>query len=131
MLGSMLFSRAGVSVSGGRDVFNARIAETSSLFWAVRRKSRPHQDLSHGWGGNSQWRTDFRRDYRVDNKCFYNVDAQHDLSVARPTGPYPDSADYPLSRDERVELLTHRCFVRTARPSDDLWPYDDKLTVAC
>ena len=25
----------------------------------------------------------------------------------------------------RVELLTHRCFVRTAKPDEDLWPWDD------
>jgi hypothetical protein len=131
MLGPMLIFRAGTSVQGGDAVFNAAAASCSTLYWAVRRKHRAYDDLSLGWGSNSQWRTEFRRDYRVLGRCFYNVDGLHDLS-AQPTGPYePESAEYSLTPEERIELLIHRCLVSTTKPSDDLWPYHDRFEAAC
>jgi len=123
MLGELLIQRAGVSVSGGAGQFNAAVAGSSTLYWAYRRKTRPYQDLSHGWGGNSQWRTRFRRDYRVGTQLHYNVDGEHSLAAASVLDR--DG----LTREERSELLTHRCFIRTTKPSDDLWPYDDQLTL--
>jgi hypothetical protein len=123
MLGDMLFSRAGVRVCGGNEVLRKEVAESSTLYWAYRRKNRPHQDLSQGWGSNSQWRTAFRRDYRVGQELYYNVDGTHDLSVPEP----PTEDDNELTREERVELLTNRCFIFTTKPDGDLWPYDDGL----
>jgi hypothetical protein len=121
MLGGMLFSRAGARVSGGRRLIRKVVAESSTLYWAYRRKNRPYQDLSHGWGSDSQWRTRFRRDYRCGPQLLYNVDGTHDMDVPDATADDSDS----LSRDERIELLTNRCFILTARPHNDLWPYDD------
>jgi hypothetical protein len=125
MLGDMVFSRAGVRVSGGRQFIRKDVAESSTLYWAFRRKNRAYQDLSHGWGSNSQWRTTFRRDYRIGEDFYYNVDGNHDLAALDPTAEDRDG----LTREERIELLTHRCFVRTMKPHDDLWPYDDMLRV--
>ncbi len=31
-------------------------------------------------------------------------------------------------KKERIELLSNRCFITTAKPSGDLFPYDDKPT---
>jgi len=124
MLGELLIQRAGVSIRGGSSRFDASVAGTSTLYWAYRRKTRPYQDLSHGWGGNSQWRTRFRRDYRVGTKLHYNVDGEHSLVEAQATLDRDG-----LTREERSELLTHRCFILTTKPSDDLWPYDDRLTL--
>lgn len=121
MLGDMVFSRGGVRVSGGRRFIGKHVAESSTLYWAYRRMNRPYQDLSHGWGSNSQWRTRFRRDYRIGQEFHYNVDGKHDLAAPEPTIEDREG----LTREERVELLTHRCFVRTTKPHDDLWPYDD------
>lgn len=122
MLGSMMLSRGGVTVSGGQNHIRKAIAETSTLYWAYRRKDRPRQDLSAGWGSNSQWRTSFRRDYRVGTTFYFNVDGTNDLS--RPlSGPDRDG----LTRGERIELLIHRCFITVDKPHDDLWPYDDAL----
>jgi hypothetical protein len=36
--------------------------------------------VSHGWGSNSQWGTDFRRDYVTDEAYVYNVDGTIDLN---------------------------------------------------
>jgi hypothetical protein len=51
------------------------------------------------------------------------VDGEHDLAAPGSDGD-PASG---LTREERVELLTHRCFVRTRKPHDDLHPYSDRL----
>jgi len=123
MLDQMLFSRAGVRVSGGRDLVSKTVAETSTLYWAYRRKNRACQDRSQGWGSNSQWRTKFRRDYRVGQDLYYNVDGVHDLGAVEA----PNEGSEDLTREERIELLTHRCFVTTTKPHDDLWPYNDRL----
>ncbi|WP_437976100.1 hypothetical protein WMF11_00870 [Sorangium sp. So ce295] len=123
MLGDMLFSRAGARVRGGREIIRKDVAESSTMYWAYRRKNRPQQDLSHGWGSNSQWRTAFRRDYRVGQRLYYNVDGKRDLGTLESTVEDDDG----LTREERVELLTNRCFIFTMKPHDDLWPYDDRL----
>jgi hypothetical protein len=123
MLGNMIFSRAGVRVSGGRRVIHKEVAESSTLYWAYRRKNRPHQDLSHGWGSNSQWRTRFRRDDRIGREFYYNVDGKHDLGAPESEAKDRDG----LAREERIELLTNRCFVKTTKAHADLWPYDDAL----
>ncbi len=80
-------------------------------------------DLSHGWGSNSQWGTNFRRDYQIDGELYYNVDGRHDLRK-----PFARSEDrYGLSQEERIELLINRCFIVTERPHNNLWPFDDTL----
>jgi hypothetical protein len=70
-------------------------------------RDRPCQDLSTGWGSNSQWGTDFRRDYVDGDLLRYNVDAKPDRFA-------------PKARDD--ELLRHRCSVR-APALDDAFPY--------
>lgn len=123
MLGDMMFSRAGVRVSGGRRFISKQAAESSTLYWTFWRNNRPVSDLSHGWGRNSQWRTDFRRDYQIDGELYYNVDGKHDLRK-----PFARSEDRDgLSHEERIELLVNRCFIVTERPDTDLWPFFDTL----
>jgi hypothetical protein len=73
----MLLVRAGVRVRAGRDVLDPDVAATSCLYWAWWRRNHRVFDLSHGWGANSQWGTDFRRDYWVDGELHYNVDGGH------------------------------------------------------
>ena len=123
MLGSMLVIRGGVAVLAGSDVLVPEVANSSTLYWAHRRRHRPCEDLSHGWGSNSQWRTSFRRDYSMDGSLRLNVDGREDLSQGSRSADDRDG----LTRDERIELLVHRHFVRTKKPHADLWPYDDRL----
>lgn len=123
MLGDMLFSRAGARVTGGRRFIHKEVAESSTTYWAYRRKNRPTHDLSQGWGSNSQWRTGFRRDYRIGPDFHYNVDGKHDLA----SFALPAEDRFGHTRNERIELLTHRCFIATTKQHDDLWPYDDRL----
>ena len=124
MLGNMLFSRGGVDVCAGKTIFKPGIADASTLYWADRRKGRPVNDLSHGWGSNSQWRTSFRRDYVVGDTRFYNVDGKYDL--AAQAADAADAGRSPvLTLAERIELLTQRCLVSSTTAHDDLFPYDD------
>lgn len=117
-LGPLLISRAGVHVRAGRHHVVKEIAERSTLYWAYARNHRRTQDLALGWGGNSQWRTSFRRDYALEGVLHYNVDARD------PGG----GAAIDLDATERAELLRHRCFVTRTRPDEDLWPYGLRLT---
>ncbi len=121
MLENMLIARARVRVSAGDQVLAPGIAEASTLYWTYLRKNRPNQDLSHGWGSNSQWRTAFRRDFVVGDTFYYNVDGKKDIATQG------DDEECELTCSERIELLTHRCFVRCTKPHNDLWPYDDHL----
>lgn len=113
VLGPLLVSRAGCRVRAGRAHLAKEVAERSTLYWAYARNTRDTDDPSRGWGGNSQWRTAFRRDYALDGRLWYNVDGRE----------HPGGAEAGLAPRERDELLRHRCFVTCPRASDDLWPY--------
>jgi len=129
MLGHMLILRAGVEVRASANTLMPGIADRSTLYWAYRRKGRPYQDLSHGWGHNSQWRTSFRRDYAIGESTYFNVDGKCDLAANGLDCPDEEDSNDGLTLAERIELLTNRCFVTCAKPHGDLWPYDDRLTV--
>lgn len=119
LLGHMLFCRAGVRIRAGERVVHKDLAEHSHLYWAFLRNNRPAVDASHGWGHNSQWTTDFRRDYVDDVAYYYNVDGTidiHDESTGTPGEPN-DHGDPHLTLPMRIELLTHRCFIRTPERS--------------
>lgn len=126
VLGELMFSRGGVVIRAGRNRIDPRIAVHSTLYWAYRRAHRPARDLSHGWGHNSQWRTTFRRDVFAESQLHFNIDGTRD---PRKPGVAGGPEDPELTVDERIELLTHRSFVRTAKPHDDLWPFEDRLTI--
>ncbi|GAA3077168.1 hypothetical protein [Streptosporangium carneum] len=119
LMGSMLLKRAGVVVTAGARHLASGVADRSTLYWTFWRRSRSTHDLSHGWGHNSQWSTDFRRDYLVDGRLHYNVDKALD----------PD--DRGWGEDEKglgpasmIELVRYRCGT-VADHGDDLFPYDD------
>lgn len=118
MLGSLMISRAGVSVAAGTRSVQKDIAESSTMYWTHRRGSRPCEDLSVGWGHNSQWRTRFRRDYRTASSFMYNVDERG--------GP----SDPPLEEHARVELVRHRCFIHCNQEHRDLFPYGETYVEA-
>jgi len=130
LFGNMLFSRAGVRVRADPDVIRQAIAERSPILFTYWRRRREARDPSHGWGHNSQWGTEHRRDY-IEGDCFhYNVDGRSyldDSYCRRRRGDDPEEQD-DLTLAERIELLTHRCFVRTEKPACDYYPYDDRYS---
>jgi len=127
MLDDLMFCRSGVRVRGGARHIRPEVATRSTLYWAYRRRNRPHEDLSHGWGHNSQWGTRFRRDYADGAHFYYNVDEELDVLLPE-LSPDPNPAREDLEPAERVELLTNRCFIHCLKQHDNRWPYDDTYT---
>lgn len=123
MWGDMVFSRSGAEVIGGLNHVIKGVAETSTLYFTFRRQNRGTDDLSMGWGHNSQWRTNFRRDYLLPGKRIYNLDGRELLTNRFDADEDRDG----LTHAERVELCKHRCFIVSTKPDEDLWPYDDRL----
>ncbi|MEV0177449.1 hypothetical protein AB0I00_40920 [Streptomyces sp. NPDC050803] len=114
--GHVLFGRAGVRVRAGVRHAERGVADRSPLYWTFLRRHRPTEDLSQGWGHNSQWRTDFRVDVRTPtgdhlNVCGDNKDIDADLVT---------EADALLTPAERRDLLRHRTLVRTPDNIDAL-----------
>jgi hypothetical protein len=108
MLGDLLIIRSGRGIAPRPGIVK-ELAEQSTMYWTWRRKHRPVEDMSHGWGSNSQWRTRFRRDYLIDGHVYYNVDAKE-----RATDP------------ESIELVRHRCYVQSTRTYEDTAPWSEK-----
>lgn len=140
MLDNMMFCRTGVKVCGGTNYIKKDIAEKSTLYFTFRRRNRPVEDLSHGWGSNSQWRTSFRRDYQDDSAYYYNVDGLSDILLPNQKDDGSSNPGFTLAErnellegltlTERIELLVNRCFIATHKPNNELWPYDDRYTEA-
>jgi hypothetical protein len=130
LLGQMLFCRAGMRIRAGAHVVRKDIAERSRLYWAYARNNRPADDQSYGWGHNSQWGTDFRRDYITNDAFYYNVDGEADIHAG---GYYLDDygdVDTEEGSDDpyntlpvRIELLTQRCFIITPERAGQEYPY--------
>ena len=142
--GDLLICRAGVRARAGRNWLDAEVAASSPLYFALRRSYREAHDLSHGWGGNSQWRTAFRRDYRWNEHYVFNADGELNhrnppflqnlsghrwmelLKQERQFFVSSKGSDDDLSEAEREELLVNRCWLHHARNDNgDFWPYDD------
>jgi hypothetical protein len=106
MLGELMFARAGVTVRSGERHVVAGIADRSGMDEVFLRRYRPTDDQSLGWGHNSQWKTDFRRDYLTADAYRFNVDADKDIDEDAELG------DPRLTPSERRDVLRHRCTVR-------------------
>ena len=89
MLGTMIFCRGGTVVSGGSSHVVKEFAERSKMYWTYWRKDRTCDDLSHGWGSNSQWRTRFRRDYQSPDVFYFNIDGDKSLNERTGTAGGP------------------------------------------
>ena len=134
MLGEMLFCRARVRVRAGSLHAALGWANSSPLYWTFRRDGRPTVDLSQGWGHNSQWRTDFRRDYRTADADHLNIDEFDSPDDLRDDC----KLELLLTPDERRALVRHRCLLRPPaalaelaahrRWEIDLFPFNWTLT---
>lgn len=118
MFGGLMFLRSGVTIRSGSDHVNKAIAEKSTLYWHHRRKHRRTEDLSLGWGHNSQWSTEYRRDYELSDRYVFNID-----QIDRTPAGFDVGDD--LTKEEVVELVRNRCFVQTDKPHQGRFPYDE------
>lgn len=127
MYGELLFSRSGIRVRGGARYVVAGVADRSPLDDAFLRRYRVTHDASLGWGHNSQWKTDFRRDYRTAATDYLNVDGEFDVDEESGLDPELKSAIHDVVRhryaspvaaallDERDDVLTSRYRVTLPR----------------
>lgn len=120
-LGNMLFSRGGVVVKAPENLLKRGVADNSCLYWTFRRKYRPTCDQSHGWGGNSQWSTNFRRDFDLSDRYIYNYDAK-EMGNTKYASPELDMEG--LKKHEVNDFIRYRCLTTTAVPDRDLYPYN-------
>ncbi|MCX4745687.1 hypothetical protein OG455_09155 [Kitasatospora sp. NBC_01287] len=124
MLGQLLFSRAGVKVRAGAEHAERGVADRSPLYWTFLRRYRPAVDLSHGWGSNSQWRTSPRLDYETPTARYLNAAADGTLGSLDLPDPL-DTYALLLTRAERLDLLRHRCLLRSPRAAEELAAADE------
>ena len=118
LVGELVFTRAGVRVRAGRHHAVPGVADRSTLHWEFRRRHRPTDDESFGWGHNSQWRTSLRRDYVTDRGNVYDLDAMS-ASAERLRRQLPQTQRGPLD-EARTELVKNRCTLRgSADPEMD------------
>lgn len=135
IFGELQFSRGGVSVYNHPCV-DKYLAEKSDMYFTNRRNNRLCHDLSHGWGHNSRWRTDFVRNYDTEKEWKFNVDGEVDLSSAESYKQHYQqyNDEIPVSVSAAKELLVNRCFIhKSSIPQEiqsDLFPYDWHIDVA-
>ena len=134
MFGHLQFSRAGVRIYA-HPYIDKELAGKSCLYFANRRDNRDFQDLSHGWGHNSQWRTSFIRNYDTEKYWKINVDAQIDLNDTNAFEDNIKDFEYPFSFtvEQAKELLLNRHFIYPNNIPQELmnefFPYDWRMDV--
>lgn len=120
LIGELVFCRAGVRVRAGAAHAVAGVADRSTLAWEYWRRHRLTSDGSFWWGTNSQWRTNFRRDYLTEVGRIYDFDEASTWSRRRrlsllgrqvAQGPSP----------ERISLIKNRCLLRPAAEDQNGW----------
>lgn len=128
--GELVFSRCAVDISCPASLQIVKgIADCSTLYFTNRRSHRSAQDLSHGWGSNSRWRTAFHRTYETADLTLYNVDGSIDLADTSAPETLKDLELQELTLAQARELLIHRCQVSACNQSDDYFPYHWKMAI--
>ncbi len=125
-IGELVLQRAGVTLRCARSFARRPWADSSTLYWAFRRRYRSTSDLSLGWGHNSQWRTRFRRDYATPRCVVYNAGGSTPVDGPDPRNEPPDPIPLPASL--RRQLLMHRCFLQEPPVGADPMPFSWTLT---
>ena len=126
-LKGLMVKRAGVIISNSPDNYDLNLINNAKIFWSYRRKNRKHEDLSHGWGSNSQWRTDFRFDVETENLFIYNIKGKYNLNNIDKE-VLNELNEQNLELNEIIELLVNRQFVKCAKNEEDIFPYDFKYS---
>lgn len=123
--GELIFSRSGIEVSSHKKSGLVEgVADSTTLYFTNCRINRKASDLSHDWGHNSRWRTDFHRNYITKDYSFINVDAEFDLYKEPPLEELEG-----LTLAQARELLINRCIVEHHPKTDDFFPYNWNMTL--
>jgi hypothetical protein len=121
LIGELVFARGGVRVRAGSAHAVPEVAGRSALHWEYWRRYRDTVDASFWCGSNSQWKTEFRRDYISGSRRVYNLDAasvwksQIQAAAQHTSGP-PGAPS--LSGAEETEFIKNRCLLRHDRADE-------------
>ena len=135
MFGDLQFCRAGVIIYDHPSI-DKNQAENSEMYFVNRRDNRSCQDLSHGWGSNSRWRTDFVRNYETANEWKFNVDGKIDLFNEQDYLQDCESygGEVLITVESARELLVNRHFMHIknidSEIHSDLFPYNWRFDIA-
>lgn len=127
MLENLLIKRGGVKITLNPANFNLEKANTSTIYWTFRRKNRNYQDLSHGWGSNSQWRTSFRFDFETDDSYLYNIEGEIDLNKPKESDLRFLREDN-LSLQEAIEVTVNRHSIICEKDETEIFPYEFRFS---
>lgn len=122
MLENLLIKRGGVKITLNPANFNLDIVNNSTIYWTYRRKNRNQQDLSHGWGSNSQWRTSFRFDFELNDSYLYNSEGDINLNIPKESD-LKFLKEYNLSLQEAIEITVNRHSITSRKDETELFPY--------
>ena len=122
VLGDLLIKKAGVIAGFNSNDYDLTRINNSKIYWAFRRKNRAYHDLSHGWGHNSQWRTEFRFDVETEDSFIYNLYGDKNL-LELNEDLEAELDEQNLSLEEAIELTKNRHFICVEKDDEDLFPY--------
>lgn len=122
---NLILKRAGVKILLNPQNYNLTLINKATIYWTYRRKNRYYQDLSLGWGSNSQWRTELRLDIETKDSFIYNQKGEFDLNNVTPE-LLNELSQQNLELKEAIELTKFRHFISSTKEDGDLFPYDFK-----
>jgi hypothetical protein len=122
-LKNVIVKRSGVIITVNPKDFNIALINSAKTYWTYRRKNRRYQDLSHGWGHNSQWRTEIRIDIESNDRFIYNEHGTSSLNDVTEE-LIEKLRQQNLELDEAIELTKNRHFINCIKDDGDLFPYD-------
>lgn len=122
-LNNLLIKRAGVIIEVNQGDATVASLNTATIYWAHWRKNRKYEDLSRGWGSNSQWRTDARIDIETDTKFIYNPQGKFNLSTDSPEVSTA-LKNYELTIAQAIEVVTNRQFITLINYEEEVSPYN-------
>lgn len=127
MLKNLMIKRAGVFITVD-NTYDLKNINTSTMYWTFRRNNRPCEDLSHGWGSNSQWSTRHRVDLKTKDGYVYNETGEISLNVSeKHLKPKHNMylLEDNLSLNDGIELVRYRQLISKSN-DNGLYPYHFK-----
>ncbi len=122
-LKNIIIKRAGVKILLSADKYDLTLINDATIYWTFRRKNRKYLDLSHGWGSNSQWRTNLRLDIETDSSFIYNHKGKFNLTNLTPE-ILEELSQQNLEIQDAIELTKYRHFIKSKKDDNDLFPYE-------
>lgn len=127
MLDNLLIKRGGVEITLNLNNYDLDLVNNSTIFWTYRRKNRSYQDLSHGWGSNSQWRTSFRFDFEMEDSYLYNSEGKINLSMPQ-NSDLKFLKEHNINLQEAIEVTVNRHLITSLKDETEIFPYEFRFS---